>query len=108
MNSSSEPEEVNNQTWVRFTMSTGETFNISLPRSQTPFSSKKFVVGDEYWETSVWFTDRSGFIRYEATAGQSIYYIIDGNGNASTQLCGLELERNGIKRVCSGYLSVDD
>jgi hypothetical protein len=78
-----------------------------MPRNQTPLQSKRFIIGDKFWETSVWFADRSGFIRYDALDSQSVYYMVDSLGTESLRFCDVDFERNGQSLIGNGFLTID-
>lgn len=107
LSSSFEAGTVDNDRWMRFTMYNGETFNFTIPTNENPFTSKRLIVGNEYWETSAWFTDRSGLFRYDALHGQSIYFMVDSAGSESVKFCDIDFKRNNQVLVGSGSLSLD-
>ncbi len=98
---------VDSKEWIQFTLYNGETVNFTMPRNQTPLQSKRFIIGDKFWETSVWFADRSGFIRYDALDSQSVYYMVDSLGTESLRFCDVDFERNGQSLIGNGFLTID-
>lgn len=93
---------------LEFTFSNGEILYVSLSFDEDPFFSRRFIVGDDYFHTAVWFTDRNGFNRHNAENGQSIYYIIDENNKKSIQFCDVNFKRlNGTTIKAQGSLTID-
>lgn len=99
---------LDNKKIIEFTFYDGEELNVAIPSEEIPLLSERFLVGSEYYEAEVWFTDRFGNKMRTAVAGESIFFIVDENGNQFIQFCDVDFENQfGNVYQSSANLSVD-
>lgn len=103
-----------NQYWmsyrmnIQFTFYYGEEMNVSIPTEELPSSSQRFIIGSGFKESVVSFADRYGNNVRTAVEGQSIYFVVDNDGNQSIKFCDVDFENQfGKIYQASANLSVE-